>query len=278
MREKLKSGLLQTVLKGMFVGGTMLVPGVSGGSMAMILGIYDKLIKSVSSFRKKIKDNLLFLIIFAVGGFTGMLLFAKPIDYLIRMFTKPMLYFFTGAVMGGIPMIYKKAGIERISVRIICYLLGGAMVVTLLSMIPAGGYVGMDGFTGLVSLMLAGIVAAVALVLPGISVSYMFLVLGIYDRVIGSIKEFDLSVLLPLGIGGLLGIALTTKLLDIAMSRFPGASYMIILGFILGSVAEIFPGRPDGIGWLICPLMFMGGWFIIRVISSQESEAKFERN
>lgn len=267
--EGLNSGFLHTVLKGMFVGGTMLVPGVSGGSMAMILGIYDKLIKSVSTFRKKMRDNLLFLLIFAVGGFIGMLLFAKPIDYLIRMYTQPMLYFFIGAVTGGIPMIYKKAGIEKVTFRIVCYLIGGAVMVTLLSMIPAKGYAETAGFVGIFSLMIAGILAAVALVLPGISVSYMFLVLGIYDRVIGAIREFELSILFPLGMGGLLGIALTTKLLDFAMSRYPRASYMIILGFVLGSVAEIFPGTPDGIGWIYCPFLFMAGWFVIRMISLQ---------
>lgn len=269
MRERIKSGVLQTVLKGMFVGGTMLVPGVSGGSMAMILGIYDKLIKSVSTFRKRIKDNFIFLLIFAVSGFIGMVVFAKPIDYLIRMFTKPMLYFFIGAVTGGIPMIYKKAGIENVTIKVVFYLFGGAAAVTMLSAVPAGGYVETAGIAGISSLMIAGIVAAGALVLPGISVSYMFLVMGIYERVLGAIKEFELSILLPLGIGGLLGIILTTKLLDIAMSRYPRASYMTILGFVLGSVAEIFPGMPEGIGWLTCPLMFLGGCFIISLMSSQ---------
>lgn len=270
--KKEKKGLLQTIFKGMFVGGTMLVPGVSGGSMAMILGIYDRLIKSVSNFVKNKKENFCFLGLFAIGGIIGMLLFAKPIDYLIEIFTKPMLYFFIGAVVGGVPMIYKKANVQKVTMQVILYLAAGGIAVILFAMIPVKDYMQADGVAGMLTLLIAGVVAAVALVLPGISVSYMFLIMGVYDKVISAIKHFDISVLLPLGLGGLIGIALTTKLLDMVLSRYPKASYMVILGFVLASAAEIFPGIPSGIEWVICPAMFAIGYFAISLISSYGEE------
>ena len=90
----MKDQTIITALKGMLIGGTMLVPGVSGGTMAMLLGIYSRLISAVSSFRKDKKGNLLFLLVFALGGIAGMLIFARPILFLIEKFPMPMLYFF----------------------------------------------------------------------------------------------------------------------------------------------------------------------------------------
>lgn len=84
----------------------MLVPGVSGGSMAMILGIYQELISAVSSFRKQKKSNFLFLTVFCISAVFGMLVIATPISNLIDIFPKPTMYFFIGAVTGGIPLIF----------------------------------------------------------------------------------------------------------------------------------------------------------------------------
>ena len=94
---------LNVMYKGLLIGSTMLVPGVSGGSMAMILGIYDRLISSVSSFTKNIKDNLRFLSLFVLSAGVGMILLAKPILSLLETYPKPMSCFFVGAAAGGIP-------------------------------------------------------------------------------------------------------------------------------------------------------------------------------
>lgn len=88
-----QENMITTVIKGICVGGTMLVPGCSGGSMAMILGIYDRLVSSVSSFMKHKKESLCFLALFCVGGGMGMVLFAKPLLSLMERFEMPMLYF-----------------------------------------------------------------------------------------------------------------------------------------------------------------------------------------
>ena len=95
MSKRMKSHALLAV-KGMVIGATMLVPGVSGGSMAMILGIYDRLVSSVSSFFKDVKGNFLFLALFCLGGGAGILVFARPLLYLIERFPMPMMYFFLG--------------------------------------------------------------------------------------------------------------------------------------------------------------------------------------
>ena len=107
----------------------MLVPGVSGGSMAMILGVYNRLVSSVSSFFKHKKESLLFLLTFAVGGGLGMFLFAKPLLSLIEQYPMPMLYFFMGAVAGGIPLIVRESKVKKFSWDLPLYALIGAAVV-----------------------------------------------------------------------------------------------------------------------------------------------------
>lgn len=262
--------LLMTALKGLCVGGTMLVPGVSGGSMAMILGIYDKLIESVSSFLKDVKNSLIFLITFSLGGGVGMILLAKPLLYLIESYPMLLLYFFIGVVAGGIPMIYQKAEVDKITWKVFLYPALGLAAVLLFEFLPAdflqlgNG----EGILGFLLLAAAGIVAAVALVLPGISVSYLLLLMGIYDKTMLAIGDFNLSYLIPLGFGIILGIILTTKLLENAMKNHTQATYLIILGFVAGSMAEVFPGIPQGIELFFCLAAFVAGYGIIQLLYS----------
>ena len=125
----MRNHVVLTVAKGLIVGGTMLVPGVSGGTMAMILGIYDRLVTSVSSFMKHKRQSLFFLALFSAGGLAGMLLFANPLLALIEAYPMPTLYFFLGAVAGGIPVILKQARIERFSWKVPLYTILGLLAI-----------------------------------------------------------------------------------------------------------------------------------------------------
>ena len=108
MRER-----LITAAKGAVIGGTMLIPGVSGGTMAMMMGIYDRLIGAVSGFLRHKRESLLFLFWFCLGAGAGMLLIAKPLFRVLDAFPLPAGYFFMGAVAGSVPMIYHKARAAR---------------------------------------------------------------------------------------------------------------------------------------------------------------------
>lgn len=262
------------LLKGMIVGGTMLVPGVSGGSMAMILGVYDKLVSSVSSFRKHKKESFLFLLLFSLGGGIGMLLFANPLLSLLERYPMPMLYFFLGAVAGGVPLIFQQAEIKKFSWKIPLYINVGLLVVILFSFLPTGMFQSNTEAGGmtLLLLVLAGFVAAVALVLPGISVSYLLLMMGLYDETMRAISQLYLPFLLPLGIGLLLGIVLTTKGLERAMTKHPQPTYLIILGFVIGSMAQVFPGIPSGLELLVSLLMLAAGFGVIMLLSGKEGQ------
>ncbi len=274
--NKGKKDNIYTALAGLIVGGTMLVPGVSGGSMAMILGVYNKLVSSVSSFFKHKKASIIFLGLFCVGAGVGMLLFSGIVGDLLEMFPKPMGFFFIGAVAGGIPLIYKESQVTRFEVKHILYVILGIALVVLIGLLPEGLFgSNHSAFVQFLILLLAGFIAAVALILPGISVSYMFLVLGMYEDMMAAIKSLDVLYLLPMALGLGLGIILTTKILENMMKKFPHATYMIILGFLLGSLAETFPGIPSGIEWVICILTVAAGFaalYSVSYFSSRKAE------
>ena len=114
-------GLWNTVLKGGIIGATMIVPGVSGGTMAIILGIYDRLISAVSSFHKNVKENVLFLALFAIGAGCGFYLFATPVSWFLENFEFPTICFFVLIVLCGIPTIGKKSGVQKINFGCACF-------------------------------------------------------------------------------------------------------------------------------------------------------------
>ncbi|MDD6919956.1 MAG: DUF368 domain-containing protein [Eubacteriales bacterium] len=251
----------------------MLVPGVSGGSMAMILGIYEDLITAVSRFFKQKTKSIIFLGIFCIGAFSGMALFAKSLLKLLNTYNMPMMYLFIGCIVGGIPMIIKSCQLERLSVSTAIYPIIGAVIVLSITLIPHGIFGTFNGFTfqSALILFIAGFFAAIALILPGISVSFVLLVLGIYEQLIKAFNDFNIIYLGIIGAGLVFGIISTTKILEYAMNKHKRPTYLIILGFIIGSVIPVFPGAPHGIDIFICPIALIIGIALIQLLFKLDS-------
>ncbi|MBE7065512.1 MAG: DUF368 domain-containing protein [Ruminococcaceae bacterium] len=240
---------IMTILNGFIIGGTMLVPGVSGGTMAMLLGEYDKLLDAVGSFRKNMKRNILFLLFMAVGGCLGLLAMAYPLSKLLEIIPNPVLFFFVGVIAGGIPCIIRESQIKKFSWKIpFDILIGIACVMVIIFFMP-----NITGFAGswvyYIILFIVGIFISVGLVLPGISTSHLLKVFGIHSVLMTAVKGFDFLFLGTLGLGAVIGIFLTTKGLDVVMKKFPTRVYMIILGFVAGSLYQLFqPETIDDVG------------------------------
>ncbi len=262
-----------TSIKGLVVGSSMLLPGVSGGTMAIILGIYDKLIHCISSFKKDIKKNILFLLQFGIGAVLGIILFSNIVLKAVESFKFPMHFLFMGAVLGSIPALLKKTKKEFFNIKDIFIILAGFLVVFGLSKIPSGFFVfeKLD-FISFFVLLLAGFIVAVALILPGISASQMLLLLGIYEMVLNSLSEFNILILVPIAAGGIMGIILTTGILEKAMTKFPKVTYLFIIGFVLGSILDIFPGIPMFSQIPICLITFLVGFSAIYFLSKFSKE------
>ncbi len=268
----MKKDSIVTILKGMWIGGTMTVPGISGGSMAMILGIYNRLISAVNNAIKFKKESILFLIKFLIGAAAGLVLFSKAVPYLLTQFPFPMHFFFIGCVAGGIPMIFRAAKVTKFSWKIVVYLLLGILLVSLIAMIPKGLFVSKAGFLGILLQLAGGIIVAAALVLPGISVSHMLYMLGLYETVTEAVGNLDILSVLPLGIGVVLGILLTAKVMEKAMTKAPQFTYLVVLGFLFGSVPELFPVGVSANLFTIAVslLMAVAGFFFVYLITKKE--------
>jgi putative membrane protein len=264
---------LLVIFKGFFVGGTMMVPGVSGGSMAMILGIYNSLIESIANLRKEPIKNILFLMKFCIGAMFGIVLFSRfVIAPLLELFPLQVSYFFLGAVAGGVPMIYKTAGVKKFNLNAIIYPVIGIIFVLLIALIPEGIFTPSENFSfgNVVLQLVGGVLIAVGLILPGISVSQLLLMLGLYSSIISINGISDLLPLIPLGIGGLIGCLASAKIMDKAMKKNPEATYLIVFGFLLGSLYQLFPGLPTGLNIPICLVTFAAGFCFIYFLQKLE--------
>ena len=272
----MKHSPIVTFLKGLIVGGTMLVPGVSGGSMAIVLGIYDKLIHAVSALTRLDKASFFFLCAFSAGGGLGIIAFAKPLLHFMETYPIPTSYFFLGAVAGSVPITFRQGNISRLSAKAVLYILLGVVIVALFSAAPIDGLHAQTevGLFFLILWIVTGFVASIALILPilpGISVSYLLYLLGVYDQILLAISSLSFSLLIPLGGGVIAGIVATTKLLEKAMNRYPQATYLIILGFVLGSMWELFPGVPtDLLSLVSAAVPLAAGFAVIYTLSKQE--------
>ena len=237
-----------TFLKGFAVGAAMLVPGASGGTAAIILGIYDRLIGAVSSLRKNFFKNAVFLSVFSLGGILGILALSKAVLYLFESKELVMRFLFSGIIAGSIPALLKKSGQKVPSGGCVLSAAAGALLCIALSLIPDGAF---SNQTGLLSDAVCGVIVAVALVLPGISASHMLLVMGKYEQILQSIESFDILSLAPFGIFLLLGIFLTASLLEKLMSKYSSYTFFAISGFVVASLSEVITIFPSSVSELI---------------------------
>lgn len=253
------------IVKGFIIGASMLVPGASGGTMAIILGIYDELIHAVSTLRSNFRKNIILLGTYTAAGVLGILFFSRPMLAAVTLWHKPMLFLFLGAILGSIPPLYRKVRISKIKPVNIAVALFGAILGICTSYLPEGVFQVNASFNlyNVSMLILAGVIIAVALILPGISASYILLMLGMYDLTLMALKECNLFYLVPLAAGVAGGTFLTAGILERGMKRHPQFTYMLIIGFVLGSLVQVFPGVPSGTEILPCILTFFAGLAVI---------------
>lgn len=270
--------MLTTFIKGLWIGGTLSVPGVSGGTMAMLIGIYEPLLHAVNSLISKgeeKKEKLRFLFLFSIGGILGFVVISTLILNLMSVAALPMIFFFSGAVAGGIPLIYREIKQENFSWINLCFILFGGIIVLFISALPKDlfqiGFINDVG--GVLKQFICGIIVALALILPGISVSHMLYVLGIYENVLNAVSSFNWLQLLPFVVGISLGILAFARMVDICFIKYRSASYSIILGFVFASVLQLLSASRNGGFSLICIPLFLVGFCIIYLISKKESVA-----
>lgn len=235
---------LSRMLKGLVVGVANIIPGVSGGTMAVVMGIYDKLIGAVSDLRRDFKNSVIYLFPIGVGALLGILLFSYLIEYLLANFTMPTNIFFLGLILGSIPMIYRRATREKLKkVSLLPFAASFAVmiVMTLLQNVTDAGSALITTLDvgSAIRLFLSAVAAAACMIMPGISI----------------------PVLIPVALGVLLGVFWGAKLIDWCMKRFEQQTYFAILGLIAGSILPILlnAGYTPGLHTLLSLIALIAG-------------------
>lgn len=245
---------LLLVIKGFFMGIANVIPGVSGGTIAIILGIYEKFISTISNIFEDLKENLKFLIPIFLGIGLAIVTTSKVVGYSYDNFPLPTLMFFVGLVFGGIPLLFKNVKGKKESKQVSSYVI--AMFTFLLVIFMASykllfninsevSFVSMNILDYLL-LFIVGVIAAATMVVPGISGSLVLMIIGYYYPIIDTInnlfKEDLISnafVLLVFGIGVVIGIVLISKLLEILFKKYNTKTYFGVLGFVIASIFAI---------------------------------------
>ena len=246
--------LLRNFLNGLAFGITETVPGVSGGTIAVMLGFYHELIDAVSHFTKDVRKHLAFLIPLLLGAASGIVAFSSLIHYLLTNYSFPTMAFFIGLIVGIIPVIYKRvktpgkwfAPMELLMVVAPMLLLTVSSHIKEPSAVNPAEAIGEIGIPFMFFIVFAGILAAAALILPGVSGSFILLLLGIYPLVtysLSSVRHLSANllpdickVLIPLGIGIVIGGLSMARLIGRLLKSHNKAVFLIILGLLIGSV------------------------------------------
>ncbi|MCI5579658.1 MAG: DUF368 domain-containing protein [Oscillospiraceae bacterium] len=244
---------LKYFISGIVFGIANVIPGVSGGTMLVVFGVFDKITEAISGV-KKIFHNLGFLITFGLGAGAGILLSAKVIGKLFSIFAIQTNMLFIGLILGGIPLIVKIGTSEK-KVKPLCivpFLISMAVVVVLsvlekmdIFTMSAESVTGFDMIFSLKMVVCAAI-AAVTMIIPGISGSFMMMLLGVYETIIGALNTLNFYVIIPFAIGALIGIIFGAKLISILIKKNKLMVYSAITGMVIGSVYAILP---DGFGF-----------------------------
>lgn len=271
---------LGVILCGFITGSVMAVPGISGGSAAMVIGVYDDLLRAVSRCFSEPRRNIPLLLRFALGGILGLFLMAGAISWLLTTQAEvPVRFLFLGAVAGGIPAIFRKAGVRRLNASGLVLILSGAAAVLLLASFPEGLFTpGERGFADMALQFTGGMLLAAALVLPGISASHFLYMLGIYDAVMEKLSTLDLIPLLPLAAGTVLGLFLTARLIETLFQRHQAGTFLVILGFMLASLRELIPRGAEPWQILTGIPCILVGFVPVYFIQSDGKNAKPARN
>lgn len=236
---------------GCIIGVANIIPGVSGGTMAVMLNIYDKLIDSFTGLRKHFKKSIRFLLPILIGAGIGVVVFSKLIKYLIAYFPMPTCFFFIGLIIGSLPLVFRKSletkfrPVSLIPLFVLLAAMTALAFVNTESQETAVAGIQMNIGSWLY-LFFASAVAAMCMIIPGVSGSMILMVFGIYATIIGAISDltkhfFDnCMILLPVGLGVVFGIVFGAKLIDICLKRFPQMTFFAIIGLMLGSPLAIF--------------------------------------
>lgn len=274
--------MLKKILQGMVVGIANIIPGVSGGTMMVAMGLYDKLIHSITHLKSEFKESMKLLLPIFAGAGLAIVLLSRLFEFLLSEYPIPTNFAFCGLIAGSLPFILKKIKGHSVTIgKMIPFFIFFGIVI-LMAVLGENDGNAADvsfGFINVLKLFGVGIVAAATMVVPGVSGSMMLMLLGYYDTIIETINDcidaligFNMpellhtfGILIPFGIGIVIGIFAIAKLIEYIFSKAEIHAYYGIIGLILASpIAILMKTDWSGASVLLIAVSvvtFAAGWF-----------------
>lgn len=250
----------KNIYRGILMGISDLIPGVSGGTIAFILGIYDRLLEAISGFfSKNWKKQLGFLVPLGIGIVITLLLFSRFIEFLLSNHYEATQFFFMGLILGVLPYIMKQAEVKKnFTARHLVILLVIGAALASMAFIQTN-----DNVTPITELSVptffllffSGWIASMAMLLPGISGSFILLLIGVYSTAINALSTLNLPIIMAIGAGVMLGFVISSKAISYLLEHFTYVTYAAIIGLILGSLFVVFPGFSADTATLVTSLI-----------------------
>ncbi|AKS67619.1 DUF368 domain-containing protein [Staphylococcus coagulans] len=278
---------ISNIPRGFAMGISDLIPGVSGGTIALLLGIYDDFIASVSGvFSKHFKKSILFLLPIIIGMALAIGILSSVINYLLATHLVPTMFFFFGLILGIIPFLLRISHYKK-TYKIQHWVIMGVAIIALALMAffngdtshAAPSYIDLS-LPMLIKYFIAGVCASSAMLLPGISGSFILLLFGVYSTVTYSISEIvrfnfeALPVILMIGMGIVVGFLIASKVITYLLKHYTYLTYAAILGLVIGSLFSVFPGLPNqGLTWLASIITLLLGFIISFILGRFTNEA-----
>lgn len=276
MKESSSQNWILRFIKGMFIGSGFILPGVSGGALAAILGMYERIIRFLANITKDFKDNFLFFLPVGLGGLSGIVILSFGVSFLLGNFETIILWFFVGCIVGTAPSLWKEAGKEGrsqkdIGVFFLSFIVGFILL-----------FIGNQQFTGsvapsFISWFISGGLIALGVLVPGLSPSNFIVYMGLYTAMADGFKSLDLSVIIPIAIGGLVTILVLSKLIEAIFKRYYSYFFHFIVGIVIASTIMIIPTNYAGfsiVQYLLCALMLVLGTALGKWMSKLEETYK----
>lgn len=228
---------------GFAIGVASILPGISGGIMAVLFGVYERLIEDLALLRTRIRTDFWFIFTIGVGLVIGMVAATFGVGFLIDNFYMFSMFMFVGMIMGQLPEVY---GISREDapkikpVHIVCFIIGTIVMLTLMFFDKGGTESLTDHtITSAILLFASGAIIAISKAVPGISGSSLLLALGLYVLTIDAVRDFDIFLILFLGLGVIVGLLVFAKIMDALIKKYRAPTYFAILGLTFGSIFVI---------------------------------------
>ncbi len=274
-----------------FIGAAMgvanIIPGVSGGTIAVVFGIYEELMEALGNFitdKEKRWQYIKFLAVLFSGSLLAVLSLARVLSWSFENYPLPTVYFFLGLIVGSIPIVIKSHSDMKFDLRRGLSFMIGLIGVIVLALLQAGSGDATNVYDisninifSYLYFAFAGAIAASAMIIPGVSGSFILILLGVYWTVLGAISDVTGSllsdgltpemttrifILAALGIGVVFGILIFSKIMSWALKHHPALTMYMILGLIIGSIYQIFPGFEISSHGIIAIVTFVIGVII----------------